>query len=528
MKFSCEACGKKYATAETPAPGRVYKIKCKACGHLIVVKASAASQQTSTTELRPPTSPGLPSDAPRVTPPPSPEGHGLLLEIAAPEPHAEAAAAPSALEPLPPEPPPPLPEVAPAGAPTNGAYAGVPEHPDATQEISVATLLGGASEPAAAPAEPPPPEPPPLEQPAETPRPSTEERYVDLFGEAGRADAPAAPEKPADDPFVAAARASLPDGYGKSAGAPDPLAPLRDELETPPPEPLARASTATTTTSAVKVPVIAKPAQQKSSGPIALIAVGALVLVGILGYVLLGGQKAPAPAQAPPVAAAPQPPAPPPPPAPVAPVVAAPPPAPAPAPPPAVEPPTPEKAEKRAAASDEERRAREERRAKEREEKAAREAQAREEKAQREAKAREERDAREREKARAREEKAAAERERARREQEKVAAAGLAEPEGGLTQDQVQKVLSSSRKAFETCIVSSGKSGEVKLDGRRVMLRLNIQPTGAVTYPTLDDVTLNGTELGGCLKSAARVMIFPKFKGDPMHVEVPLVLAGGK
>jgi DNA-directed RNA polymerase subunit RPC12/RpoP len=40
VKFSCERCGKRYATAETPAPGRVYKIKCKACGHLIVVKAS--------------------------------------------------------------------------------------------------------------------------------------------------------------------------------------------------------------------------------------------------------------------------------------------------------------------------------------------------------------------------------------------------------------------------------------------------------------------------------------------------------
>ena len=54
------------------------------------------------------------------------------------------------------------------------------------------------------------------------------------------------------------------------------------------------------------------------------------------------------------------------------------------------------------------------------------------------------------------------------------------------------------------------------------MLRLNIQPSGAVTYPTLDDVTLNGTELGSCLKSAARLMVFPKFKGDTLHVEVPL------
>jgi hypothetical protein len=109
-----------------------------------------------------------------------------------------------------------------------------------------------------------------------------------------------------------------------------------------------------------------------------------------------------------------------------------------------------------------------------------------------------------------------------------VAAAGMGEAEGGLTQDQIQKVLSGSRKAFGDCIATSGKAGEVKLDGRRVVLRLNIQTNGAVTYPTLDDVTLNGTELGSCLKSAARLMVFPKFKGDTMHVEVPLVLAGGK
>ena len=73
-------------------------------------------------------------------------------------------------------------------------------------------------------------------------------------------------------------------------------------------------------------------------------------------------------------------------------------------------------------------------------------------------------------------------------------------------------------------IVESARGTDVKLDGRRVMLRLNIQESGTVTYPTLDDVTLNGTELGSCLKSAARLMVFPKFKGETLHVEVPLVM----
>jgi TolA protein len=199
---------------------------------------------------------------------------------------------------------------------------------------------------------------------------------------------------------------------------------------------------------------------------------------------------------------------------------------------PVAEPPKqkPEKVDKRTAA--EERRAREEKKQREREakerEKAEREAKARADreardraKAERDAKARADREARDRAKA-DRDAKASAERER--QEADKVAAANMGEPEGGLTQDQIQKVLSSTRKAFEGCITTSAKSGEVALDGRKVMLRLNIQTNGAVTYPTFDDVTINSTELGSCLKSAARLMVFPKFKGDTMHVEVPLVL----
>jgi hypothetical protein len=478
VKFSCERCGKKYATAESPAPGRVYKIRCKACGHLIVVKASAGTPAAPTTELRPPTSGGMP--AVDLTAPPAPEP-----EVA---------------------PPPPLPDIqlevgAPEPAsPSNGAPAGAPELPDATQEISMAGI-------SAAPAE-----------EAFTPPPG-DAGYVDLF-----AETPKQPEAPAEDPFVAAARASLPESYGEGIAAPDPFASLREELSSPPPPPppptpVPRAGAAPSTLP--KIPVIPKPApQQKSALPIALIGAGALVLVGILAFVLLGGSGSqPAPVQ--PQAAAPRPPAPPP--------VAAPQPPPAPVEP--VAPPQP--AEKPRAAerqpdprADEDRRAREERRARERErERAAREA--------REARAREEREARERERAareqRAREEREAREREareRQRREAGDVASANLSDAEGGLSQAQIEKVLGSTRKAFESCIVTSGKSGEVKLDGRRVMLRLNIQTSGAVTYPTLDDVTLNGTELGSCLKSAARLMVFPKFKGDTMHVEVPLVLAG--
>lgn len=39
MKFTCESCGKRFASVDEPLPGRVYKIRCRRCGHLISVQA---------------------------------------------------------------------------------------------------------------------------------------------------------------------------------------------------------------------------------------------------------------------------------------------------------------------------------------------------------------------------------------------------------------------------------------------------------------------------------------------------------
>jgi hypothetical protein len=98
----------------------------------------------------------------------------------------------------------------------------------------------------------------------------------------------------------------------------------------------------------------------------------------------------------------------------------------------------------------------------------------------------------------------------------------------GLGTDQIQAVVSSAQGAFEKCVETerqkSGKSRQVRLDGRRVMLRINIQPTGKISYPTFDDVTLRGTELGSCLLDVAKRMTFPPYKGEIPPVDVPLVL----
>ncbi len=528
MKFTCERCGKKYATAEDPAPGRVYKLKCKSCGHLIVVKGSSAAKQAAPPREAPPV-PGLSIGAPSDLPP------ELQLEIGAPEP---------------------------ARPPNNGAFAVTQASGEATTEISMASITS----PAASETETPPPTP--------APRASEPPGYVDLFADV-MSSAPSAPEKKPDDPFLAAARASLPEGFGGGGAIiRDPFAPIHED--SPHPHPPARGYKPPPTP---KIPAIPKPTHQKSALPIALIAGGVAVLVGILAFTLYtfgkkdGAGAGQAPVAQAPVAASPKAPAQQQPPvAPVAPTAQA-------AAPDVDRRPNEDRqrrdreeakraAEERAAkdreakAKEREERAARDReardaKAKEREERAAKDRQAREERAAKDRQAREERaakdrearEARDRDKAEriareraardekdrqareAREERdrlarEAKEREKAEKERlaaERVASAASAEPEGGLTSGQVEKVLSSTKKAFDGCI-QAAKGSDVKLDGRRVMLRLNIQTTGAVTYPTLDDVTLNSTELGQCLKNAARLMVFPKFKGDTMHVEVPLVL----
>ncbi|HEY6004760.1 MAG TPA: zinc-ribbon domain-containing protein, partial [Anaeromyxobacter sp.] len=164
MKFSCERCGKKYATADPPSPGKVYKLKCKACGHLIVVRAAASAAAQ----------PDAPGTAAAV--PASLEIPDLPLAYGAPE-----AAAPA----------------------RNGAPEGAPQIPgDETSQVAI--------EPAAAAEE-------------EARPPQGDSGYVDLFSDLtpvhGMEVAPG-------DPLFAAARASLPEAYGSAGGAPDPFAAL--------------------------------------------------------------------------------------------------------------------------------------------------------------------------------------------------------------------------------------------------------------------------------------------------------------
>jgi DNA-directed RNA polymerase subunit RPC12/RpoP len=496
MRFVCDRCGKKYATAGDPAPGKVYKLKCKACGHLIVVKGQAgtmtgipaltAAEVASATQMQEPAHTPVPTapeaelhvePEPLTTPVPTPEP-GTYEAV--PEQQPEQVSD-DFIEPLPAGPageaaPLPL-EVALAVDSAAGASGSEPlAPPTGSEELPEASPM--LLDPALTP---PPPEKDELADFAAAaaevmaePSPATSQAgdagFVELFGND-------AAGMPGSDRFAAAARASLPDTWaGATPGAAPPA---------PRPVPLAPSP----------APAKARPQKSGLSGtPIAIIGVGMLALIGITAYALLGHAGSPAPA------------------------VASPGPAPTPAPPkPETPPPTPPAlapvAENPAKPVPEPRVA--EKKPEPRLEPRARPPERKPEK-------KPEPKVAEKTPEPARPPPPPAPAPEPRTETRDVE---LPDAAAALTQDVVNRVVGANRKAFSTCI-SAASGSDVKLDGRRVALRITVNTNGTVTYPTLDDQSLNTTEMGQCLKSAARLMIFPKFKGDPFHYEVPLILSG--
>ena len=95
MRFACQSCGRAYAVAGELA-GRSFKMKCKSCGHMIVV--------------RPPTP--VPAEEAPASPPPPAEPHPLATPFV-----EVAGAAGVAVSP----PPPPISEFTPTPAPVRAA-----------------------------------------------------------------------------------------------------------------------------------------------------------------------------------------------------------------------------------------------------------------------------------------------------------------------------------------------------------------------------------------------------------------------
>lgn len=507
MKFVCDRCGKKYSTAEDPAPGKVYKLKCKACGHLVVVKGQAGTMTgipaITAVELAVATA----AQEPNPTPVPSP-GSEVELHVEPELTPAESVATPlpGALAPAEEQAPEPVSDDAVEPLPMPSSSGPLPLPPEVALAVDGAARAAGAAR--SGPKVPPPElpefelEPAPVLDPALIP-PSPEkdeladfaaaaaevmdaplagaegdgdpkhgQRYVDLFGDATEQGS-LATRSSIPDAFSVAARASLPDTF--TGATPTGMA---AEPAIPASRPAAAA------------PAIARPARKTGLGgtPIAIIGAGMFALVGITAYALFGRDNT-----TPPQAVA------------------------APRPVPQVEPPRPLAPEIRPPEPVVEARPEPEKlpgpKVAERRPEPAPKVEARPRAPER----------RPEPKPKVAEKKP--EPPPAPEPRTETREVNLPDATAALTQEVVNKVVGANRKAFTACITNASE-GSIKLDGRRVALRITVNTNGTVTYPTLDDQSLNATEMGQCLKSAARLMIFPKFKGDPFHYEVPLILTG--
>ncbi len=94
-----------------------------------------------------------------------------------------------------------------------------------------------------------------------------------------------------------------------------------------------------------------------------------------------------------------------------------------------------------------------------------------------------------------------------------------------LDEKDIETTIGRHAKAFEGCVAQARKAEPQLLsDQRRVTVTMTVNPNGRALYPTLDDQELSTTGLGACLKREAGRMSFPEFAGEPVRVRVPLVL----
>jgi len=85
------------------------------------------------------------------------------------------------------------------------------------------------------------------------------------------------------------------------------------------------------------------------------------------------------------------------------------------------------------------------------------------------------------------------------------------------------KVVSQSGPAFQSCIEQQLKRTP-NFRGGKVNLVATVGSSGTVKQARLDRKEIDGSDLGFCLKSRARRLVFPSFEGEDVEVEIPLVL----
>ncbi len=94
-----------------------------------------------------------------------------------------------------------------------------------------------------------------------------------------------------------------------------------------------------------------------------------------------------------------------------------------------------------------------------------------------------------------------------------------------LDEAKVEATFAKYARNLDACVAMARDGDQASaLNGRTVNVTMTVNPNGKVLYPTLDDVELNGTDLGKCLKKESGRIQFPAFGGEPIRVRKPIVL----
>jgi hypothetical protein len=94
---------------------------------------------------------------------------------------------------------------------------------------------------------------------------------------------------------------------------------------------------------------------------------------------------------------------------------------------------------------------------------------------------------------------------------------------GGPSSEEVARVVGQTQSAFQSCIEQQLRKNP-GFHGGKVNLLVTIGTSGTVKQAQLDRHDLDSSDLGSCLKTRARRMVFSAFTGEDVDVEIPLVL----
>ncbi len=89
----------------------------------------------------------------------------------------------------------------------------------------------------------------------------------------------------------------------------------------------------------------------------------------------------------------------------------------------------------------------------------------------------------------------------------------------------IAEKFQASMPAYQDCVMRELRRNP-SFAGGRVVLTVTIAPSGIVTGARLDDRLLDRSDVGVCIKRAAKRMVFPSFGSEePIEVEAPLILS---